>query len=150
MQFKIPIKISDGNSENWECAMFSSVKVSQDEMQNKAYWGTGELLVIEDQVQLSVWGQLLHLQPQPHFPFLQNIDVPARYQLDHWQAERSPRGITGTPQDLDQPGLCWVPFPQAGPLLVAFCCFNLRGFLISWLRFSNLSRSEMQRRKSQH
>lgn len=79
------------------------------------YWGAGELLVIEDQVQLSIGGQLLHLQPQPHFPLLQNIDVPARYQLDHWQAERSTRGIPGTPQDLAQPGLCWLPLSQAGP-----------------------------------
>lgn len=137
-----PPSISDGNLEIWECSV----------NQNKTHRGTGELLVIEDQVQLSIWGQLLHLQPQPHFPSLQNIDVPARDQLDHCKQREITGEITGKHKLwLSQAGFPFQGWPGFSfQEFGAFGCSNSRGFLISWLRFSNLSRSEMQRIKSQH
>lgn len=38
-----------------------------------------------------------------------------------------------------------VPLSESVYMVLASAWFNLHGFLISWLRFSNLSRSEMQR-----
>lgn len=42
-------------------------------------------------------------------------------------------------------GYARVPLSESIHMVVGSYWFNLHGFLISWLRFSNLSRSEMQR-----
>lgn len=48
------------------------------------YRGAEDLLLVEDEVQLSGRGQLFHFQPEPHLSLLQDVDVPTRDQLDHW------------------------------------------------------------------